>query len=45
VPLRIALVTTRKIVKGEQLFYNYYAKSTGHVRCRCGDAKCRQWVY
>ena len=50
VPMRIALVASRRIEKGEQLFYDYKCfKSAGKVKglvaCHCGTAKCRSWIF
>jgi hypothetical protein len=50
VPMRIALVASRRIEEGEELLYDFACfnsagKIEGLVACHCGTAKCRSWVF
>ena len=57
VPLRLALVSSRIIRRGEELLYDYCggfrhdddsdAPHRTHrlVRCVCGQPTCRRWVF
>lgn len=47
--MRVALVSCRKIWKGEELTWNYGvalpANGVGVAACNCGHRRCRGWVY
>ncbi len=48
--MRIALVASRRIEEGEQLFYDYECfnsakKMKGLVSCCCGTKMCRKWIF
>jgi SET domain-containing protein len=49
VPMRVALVSCRKIRKGEELTWDYGvalpANGVGEAACYCGHRRCRGFVY